>query len=156
LRQSVLLGGLFLGVLSALPIISVANCCCLWTIGGGMITAYLAQQEQREPLRLLDGARLGLLAGLTGAVVWLVAAGVLDVLMAPLQQRMMDFVVRSAPDMPPEARGMMESLGRQASLAARLVVGFFFQLFIQTPFAALGGLLGVALFGTAESQLQQP
>jgi len=69
---------------------------------------------------------------------------------------MMDFVLRSAPDMPPEARGMMESFGRQASLAARLLIGFFFQLFIQTPFAALGGLLGVALFGTAESQLQQP
>ena len=90
MRQSVLLGGLFLGVLSALPIISAANCCCLWTLTGGIITAYLAQQEQREPLRLLDGARLGLLAGLTGAVVWLFAAAVVDVFMSPLQQRMME------------------------------------------------------------------
>ena len=32
--QPVLLGGLFLGVLSALPIISAGNCCCLWTLGG--------------------------------------------------------------------------------------------------------------------------
>jgi hypothetical protein len=155
MRQSVLLGGLFLGVLSALPIISAGNCCCLWTLGGGMITAYLAQQEQREPLRLLDGARLGLLAGLTGAVVWLLAAAVVDVLMAPLQQRMMDFVLRSAPEMPPEARGVMESFGRQASFVARLIIGFFFQLFIQTPFAALGGLLGVATFGKVEQPQQQ-
>lgn len=156
MRQSVLLGGLFLGVLSALPIISAGNCCCLWTIGGGMLTAYLAQQEQREPLRLLDGARLGLLAGLAGAVIWLFAATVVEVLMAPLQQRMVDFVLRTAPDMPPEARGIMEGIGRQASLVGRLVIGFFFQLFIQTPFAALGGLLGVALFGTTAPEPQQP
>ena len=155
MRQSVLLGGLFLGVLSALPIISAGNCCCLWTLGGGVITAYLAQQEQREPLQLLDGARLGLLAGLTGAVVWLFAAAIVDLLMAPLQQRMMDFVLRSAPDMPPEARSMMESFGRQASFVGRLIVGFFFQLFIQTPFAALGGLLGVATFGKVEQPQQQ-
>lgn len=156
MRQSVLLGGLFIGVLSALPIISAGNCCCLWTIGGGILTAYLAQQEQRQPLHLLDGARLGLLAGLAGTIIWLFAAGVVNVLMAPLQQRMIDFVLRTAPDMPPEARGMMEGVNRQASLVASLVIGLFFQLFIQTPFAALGGLLGVALFGATQPQTERP
>ena len=72
-----------------------------------------------------------------------------------LKHRMMEFVLRSAPDIPPEARGMMESFGRQTSLAVRLIVGFCIQLFIQTPFAALGGLLGVAMFGTV-GQPQQP
>ena len=154
MTQSVLLGGLFIGVLSALPIISAGNCCCLWTLGGGMLTAYLAQQQTRQPLRLLDGARLGLLAGLAGAVIWLFTAAVVEVLMAPLQQRMIDFVLRSARDIPPDARGMLESFGREASIAGRLAVGFVFQLFIQTPFAALGGLLGAAVFGGAEQPQQ--
>ena len=148
--QPVLLGGLFLGVLSALPIISAGNCCCLWTLGGGMLTVYLAQQQTAQKLRLIDGARLGLLAGLAGAVIWLVTAVVVDILMSPLQQRMMDFVLRNARDIPPDARGMLESFGREASMAARLAVGFVFQLCVQTPFAALGGLLGVAMFGQTE------
>ncbi len=41
-----LLGGLFIGMLSALPIVSVGNCCCcLWMIGGGVLAAYLRAAE---------------------------------------------------------------------------------------------------------------
>ena len=34
--QPALYGGLFIGVLSALPLINIGNCCCLWVIGGGV------------------------------------------------------------------------------------------------------------------------
>ena len=145
-----MLGGLFLGVLSALPIISAGNCCCLWTIGGGMITAYFAQQETDERLRLLDGARLGVLTGLVGAVVWLFAAAIVEVAMSPLQQRILDFAVSSARDMPAEARGILDGFNRQAPMTTKLALGFMFQLFVQTPFAGLGGLLGVVLFGQVD------
>ena len=117
-----------------------------------MLTVYFAQQQTPRPLRLADGAKLGFLAGIMGAMIWLVTAAAVDVLMAPLQQRMMDFVLRTARDIPPEARDAMENFGRQSTMAMRLAVGFLFQLFVQTPFAALGGLLGVAMFG----QAQQP
>ena len=40
-----LLGGLFIGVLSALPIVGICNCCCLWIVGGGVLAAYLAAAE---------------------------------------------------------------------------------------------------------------
>ncbi len=66
--QPALLGGLFIGVLSALPIISVGNClCCMWVIGGGVLAAYLLQQNQAAPISSSDGAMTGLLAGLVGA-----------------------------------------------------------------------------------------
>jgi hypothetical protein len=45
------LGGLFIGVLSALPIISC--CCCLWMIGGGVLASYL--QSQNQPASLTVG-----------------------------------------------------------------------------------------------------
>lgn len=151
--QAVLLGGLFIGVLSALPIISAGNCCCLWTLGGGIATAFLAQEGTPHPLRLADGARLGLLAGLAGAIIWLFAGAIVDVLMSPLQQRMMDVFLRNARDMPPDARGILEGFSRQTSMAMRLAIGFVLQLFIQTPFAAVGGLLGVAM--SAEAQQPQ-
>ena len=147
MSQAVVLGGLFIGVLSALPIINLANCCCLWILGGGAIAAYLAQQHHPGPFGLMDGARFGFRAGVFGAVVWLLASTVVDVIVAPLQQSAADFMLRSATDIPPDVRSWLENIGNSASLPARMIIGFFFQLFLAAPFAALGGLLGAAIFG---------
>jgi hypothetical protein len=151
LTQAVLLGGLFIGVLSALPIVNIANCCCLWIVGGGTVAAYLAQEGGIRPLSLLAGARVGFRAGLFGAVVWLFASAAVDVMVAPLQQNAADLVLRNATDIPPDVRTMLESLGNSASLPVRMVAGFVFQLFVATPFAALGGLIGAAMFGRREA-----
>src|SRR6266496_5768116 len=70
LTQPALIGGVVMGVLSALPIVSVANaCCCLWIVSGGLIAAYVLQQNQTGPITPGDGALVGLLAGLCGALV---------------------------------------------------------------------------------------
>ena len=158
MSQAVLLGGLFVGVLSALPIINLANCCCLWILGGGAIAAYLAQQQHPGPFGLMDGARVGFRAGIFGAVIWLFASTVVDLLVAPLQQSAADLMLRSATDIPPEVREWLENIGNSASLPARMIIGFFFQLFIAAPFAALGGLLGAAVFGrpAAPPSMQPP
>ena len=37
--QPALLGGVVIGVLSALPVINVANCCCAWILFGGALAA---------------------------------------------------------------------------------------------------------------------
>jgi hypothetical protein len=151
LTQAVLLGGLFIGVLSALPIINLANCCCLWILGGGAIAAYLAQQQQQPgPFGLVAGAQVGFRAGVFGAVVWLFASAVIDLMVAPLQQGAADFMLRNATDIPPDVRSWLENIGNSASLPARMIIGFFFQLFLAAPFAALGGLLGAAIFGRPE------
>jgi len=155
LTQPVLLGGLFIGVLSALPIINIANCCCLWILGGGALTVYLAQQDDPRTLSPLDGARLGFRAGVFGAVVWLFAAAVVGVMLAPLQQRAAELVLRNATDIPPDVRSWLDALGRSSSTTATLVVGLLFQLCIAAPFASLGGLIGAAVFGRSE-QPQQP
>src|SRR5690348_3766854 len=120
MTQAVLLGGLFIGVLSALPIVNVANCCCMWILGGGIITAYLAQQDAPRPLALLDGAKLGFGAGVFGAVVWLFAAAAVDVMVAPLQRNAADLWLRTATDIPPDVRSMLQNLGGSASLVTRL------------------------------------
>ena len=51
-----LIGGAAMGVLSALPIVNMGNCCCLWVLGGGAIAAYLLQQDHPAPINLGDGA----------------------------------------------------------------------------------------------------
>ena len=155
MTQAVLLGGLFIGVLSALPIVNIANCCCLWIVGGGALTVYLAQQDDPRPLSPMDGARLGFRAGVFGAVVWLFASAAVDVMVAPLQRRAADLMLRNATDVPPDVRSWLEEMGGSSSISARLILGLLFQLCIAAPFASLGGLLGAAISGSAE-QPQQP
>ena len=60
-----ILGGLFIGVLTALPIVNC--CCCLWMVGGGFLAAYLESQRQPTSLSIMQGARVGLMAGVVGA-----------------------------------------------------------------------------------------
>ena len=69
-HQPALLGGLFIGVLSALPVVSSANaCCCLWVVAGGVLVVYLQQQNTPLPVETADAVLGGLIAGLIGAVI---------------------------------------------------------------------------------------
>jgi hypothetical protein len=146
LTYAALLGGLFIGILSALPIVNIANCCCLWITGGGFIAALLTQQPGAPPLGTRRGALAGLLAGVVGACVWLVAASALDVIVAPLQDRLVAQVLQNADDYPPEVRRWLESVGNSASTPSRIAAGFVFQLFAGLVFAPAGGAIAGAWF----------
>jgi hypothetical protein len=144
--QPALLGGLFIGILSALPIVSVGNCCCLWIIGGGFLAAYLDSQTAPQNLPIGRGALDGFLAGVVGAFVWLFMASALDGLLGPLQQRVAEEMARRAQAMPPETRAWFDALASRSSSPLRYVVGFFFQMFVGMIFATIGGMLGALFF----------
>jgi hypothetical protein len=139
-----LLGGLFVGVLSALPIVNVANCCCLWIFTGGILAAYVLQQNESEPIGSARGAGVGLMAGVIGAGMWLVVSLLLEPIVGPLQERMMASA-RNAGDMPPDMRAWFDMFASRGSLAARLSLGFLVQLVAGLVFSTLGGLVGSAI-----------
>jgi hypothetical protein len=145
--QPVLLGGIVMGVLSALPIVNIGNCCCLWVISGGALAAYLLQQNQSMPITSGDGATVGLMAGIVGAVVHTVVSIPVTLLMGPIQSRFMERILQNAGDVPPEMQPIFESLrhGGAFSIVA-LVIGFMFMLVVGIIFGALGGLLGATMF----------
>ena len=131
-------------MLSALPLISAANlCCCLWVVSGGVVAAYLLQQNRATPLTASDGAVVGLFAGVIGAFVYLVLSIPINILVAPMERAVLQRLAETAGAMPPEFR---EYVGGYVSGAAAVVVGFVFMLFVGSIFSTLGGLLGVALF----------
>ncbi len=141
-----LLGGLFIGVLSSLPYIKGGNiCCCLWVISGGMLAAWLMQQNTPRPISIGEGALVGLLSGVVGTAVWVVW-GVLGLLLfASSPFDMADFqraMTEGGRDVPPEAREALENL----SPAVILVVGGVIWAVVSMVFATLGGLLGAMLF----------
>jgi len=144
--RSAALGGLFIGVLSALPVVGAANCCCcLWIVSGGALAAYLQVQQENRTLTGGEGAAVGALAGVIGAFVWLPIVVMVALVLGPFQEAMLEEIVRNARDMPPEAREILENMSRSRS-AAGYVVLFFFQLVMGSLFAALGGLLGAMYF----------
>ena len=150
--QAVVFGGLFIGVLSALPIVELGNCCCLWIIGGGTLTAWLLQRDRAEPLSLGEGAFSGFLAGIVGAFVSVAVSVPIDLATAPFQRRMMEFMMNSGSDMPPEFREMMEGLSSTEGVLFAAVLGFVTMLIAGMIFSTLGGLLGVLLFRPSTPQ----
>lgn len=145
--QPALLGGLFIGVLSALPVISIGNaCCCLWVIAGGVLAAWLLQQNQSTPIEAGDGATIGLLAGIIGAGVFLVISIPVGLIFGPMQADMMRQILESAGDMPPEAREALENMQHGGASIVGALLGFVVMLFVGVAFGALGGLLGALMF----------
>jgi hypothetical protein len=140
-----------MGVLSALPIISVGNaCCCLWVVSGGAIAAYLYQQNKTTPITPGDGALVGLLAGLAGAVIRTVVSIPIDIIAGPKEQEMLRRVMDSG-NLPPEARDLLEQFTRAGAtggvyLVLSLIFGLMFWLFVGGVFSTLGGLLGALIF----------
>ena len=147
--QPVLFGALFMGVLSALPIVEWGNvCCCLWVIGGGVVTAYLMQRGQPASIELGQGALGGFLAGVLGAVITSVLTGLISLVTGPVQEGTMesirDGMLNSGADVPPEVLEMLDTFGSSGFLF--FLVGFIFWLLAGMVFSTLGGLLGAAIF----------
>src|SRR5215471_18587311 len=69
--QPALTGGMFLGLLSSLPIIQAGNClCCMWVLlGGAIATVMLTKQRPLNQITYGDGAFAGVLSGSFGAVI---------------------------------------------------------------------------------------
>jgi len=149
--QPALFGGLVMGVLSALPIVSAGNiCCCLWVIIGGVVAAYLLQQNTSAPITPGDGALVGLLAGLIGAVVQTVISIPVDILVGPMQRELAQRVLDMAGNVPPEMRDMIERVGRRNQAMPYMIIGrmvaLMFGLCIGAVFSTLGGLVGAMIF----------
>lgn len=144
--QPALLGGVTIGVLSALPVINLANCCCAWILFGGALSAYLMQQNHPEPIQVGDGAIVGLLAGLVGAFVWLIVSVPISTALAPFQSDMAGRIIRDAGDMAPEMRAIFENMAGAPAIGVGLILGFFVMLCVSTVFGMLGGLFGALMF----------
>jgi hypothetical protein len=141
-----LYGGVFIGVLSALPLINLANCCCLWVLGGGVLATYLVQQNHPYPVTAADGALTGLLAGAIGGVLGVLLSIPIEMAMGPFQQRIIERFILSNPQVTPEMRDAVENMARGGANAVMIVMRLFFGVCIGAIFGMLGGLLGVALF----------
>jgi hypothetical protein len=155
--QPALVGGLFIGVLSALPIVGVFNCCCcLWVVSGGMIAAYLMQNASPLAITVGDGALGGLMAGLIGAIVDAILSVPIRLMTGPLQTRLWQRFAENARDMPDSLRSLMEQGGTNGGLLIGMIARFMFMLVIGAVVATIGGMIGAAIFSRGKPAVAPP
>lgn len=137
-----LLGGLLIGVLSALPFVSM--CCCLWVIAGGVLTTYLLQERLTTPVTAGDATIAGLFAGIIGAILSTVLSQLLALVRGLNFADAIDEVIGQG-RLPPEWTGALEQV-RDMSPAMFIIGSLLVSMLIFPIFSMLGALLGVALF----------
>ena len=143
-HQPALLGGLFIGVLSSLPIVNMANiCCCLWVVTGGVLTAYLQQQARPEPIETADAVLGGLIAGVLGAVLAWIALIAMSDFNDPYFQEQFRSQLEGNPAINDEMRDRIMAFFTGRNMA--VIMGAIY-LPTFAVFGMLGSLLGVALF----------
>jgi hypothetical protein len=124
-----LLGGLIVGILSAIPLINY--CCCIWTLGGGVLAAFLYIKSSPTPVKMGDGAMVGGLAGVVGGVIYFLLSLPINIFfgMAAMEQQLS----RSGISIP-------------FSGVVLVLLSSFIGAIILALLTALGGILGVAIF----------
>jgi hypothetical protein len=153
-RIAVAAGGATAAVLTMLPLVGMGNCCCcLWMWVGGALAAYLARPADRK-MELSDGAFVGLVTGVSAAVITLL----LDIVMWAVGAAMIEGSIHAAEAM----SGMSDAA---SDWAVRLtyvlsgplgwVISFAVNLVFFPLFCTLGGLAGAALFGKGPRERTQ-
>jgi hypothetical protein len=140
-------GGLFIGVLSALPFINLGNCCCcLWVVSGGVLAAYLRQQQLLFAMAASEGALVGLMAGIIGGLLGSVLSIPMHFVTQPFEGWMLEWI-RNNPDLPSELRAAFEQWAEQPRFGpVAFIISTCTNVVVGLIFGMLGGLLGVAIF----------
>jgi hypothetical protein len=140
-HQPALLGGLLIGLLSALPV--VGGCCCLWAAVGGMLAVYLQQQRMPGPIQSGEAAVSGLIAGIIGAVLATLATWLAFLVVGPVAQDAVQRALESNPAVSPEMRDFITNM---VSGRGVILLKLCINLPVYAVFSMLGGLLGMAFF----------
>jgi hypothetical protein len=150
--QPALIGGGAMGALAIItamvPVPLVSWCCCLWGVLGGVLAVYIYVKRSPTPVRMGDGAMLGLLAGAIGGLIYaLIAFPVTYFAIDPelVQSQIQDRLRRS---------------GSQFDIRPYwvwfLMLSVFLGGLILTALSLIGGLIGVPIFEKRQSNVAPP
>ena len=149
--QPALIGGLVAGLLSVVPVISIG--CCLWGLAGGAVAAYML--IRRSPMFRVttgDGAVVGTLAGLFGALIMLAIN--VPVTLMRWGQVVETIKSQAANQSDPSAQESINNFIaflQNHSVLGALMIWVIFAVVV-VGLATLGGILGVAMFEKRKGQ----
>ncbi|HZS04090.1 MAG TPA: hypothetical protein VFD58_04575 [Blastocatellia bacterium] len=160
-QKPALIGGLIVGLLSSLPIVSIGNaCCCMWALIGGAVAAKMLIDRSPQRVKAGDGAMIGVMAGGIGAGISLIIGIPLALIMGPafygIARRVAE--MSNDPNLQQAVQQMTAQMGAQ-SFGQRLlssVLSGVIMAVLLIGFTTLGGLLGVAIFEKRKDQTPPP
>lgn len=126
-----LLGGLIVGILSAIPFLNY--CCCIWGIGGGVLAGFLYIKSSPIPVKVGEGAVIGVLTGLVGAVLYFVIGFPIAYFLSGAQ--MEEALRTTGVQLPEGVSGLM-----------LIVLSILIGALILLVLAIIGGLISVPIF----------
>lgn len=140
-----LVGGLIAGVLSlVLSLVPVAGLgCCLWALLGGALATMMLVKSSPQPVKSTDGAKIGLLAGFVGGLLYFVIGTPVLIYRLPGMIEVMSTDSR-VPVKYQEVYAQL--LGNRPLIFVICVMITLIVALIILGFSALGGMLGVAIF----------
>ena len=140
-----LIGGVLLGLLSAIPFVNWVNiCCCAWAILGGILASYLYVKNSATPANAGDGALVGAMAGGIGAVIYLILGIPLAILSGGVMREMMINLMANLD--PRQAEIFRQQMEMQGSGISGIIIQSLIGAVLLVVFAVIGGLIGIPLF----------
>ena len=147
--QPALTGGMFLGLLSSLPILQAGNClCCMWVLlGGAIATVMLTKQRPLNQITYGDGAFAGVLSGAFGAVIGTIVQMAVRAMTSRLvqsQQQAVEDALNKA-NIPDPWRDWLSRMASGEVSRFTLLFTLFSNLLVYALFAMIGGILAIAI-----------
>jgi len=164
-HRSILIGAAVVAGISALPGISLINCCCCAGIlFGGALAVFFYQkdfQPDMPPMETSDALIIGLLSGIFGAIGATVLSSLFLLAVGPMEseflmniwKRVIENLAENGTipyDVADKLFEEMENSMAEAMSIGGIMVGFFFNIIIFPIFGMLGGLIGYGIFRKKE------
>jgi hypothetical protein len=148
--KSAIIGGVVLGLLSAIPFVNFVNaCCCAWAIAGGALAVYLYIQKSSHAVSVGEGAGIGAIAGAVGAIINLIIGIPLQLITGSAMTSIVtNLMARANPqgaDIIRQQIEIQQNLGFGERLLLAIpgaLIGFVLILI----FATIGGMIAVPIF----------
>jgi hypothetical protein len=156
--QPALTGGMFLGFLSSIPVISAGNCLCgMWVLLGGGIATVMLTKQRPSGIKYGDGAFAGVLSGLFGAVVGTIVQMSFRAMASRVfesEQQELERLWQQMGAPGPIPDWLLRALSGEIS-AVTVIITFIGNVLFYSLFAMIGGILAVAILEKRKRQPQK-
>jgi hypothetical protein len=138
-------GGLLIGIVSGVPFLSWINCaCCAGVMAGGILAVNLFRRDldPRYHMDMGDGAQLGLMAGVFGAIVATALSQVFATVSFEMVRKIISTYVQD-----PEMEALFDRFRPDSFARGLIFIGFLINLVFYSIFGLIGGLIGISWYG---------
>lgn len=165
--NSTLIGGILMGVITGLPIISMLNtcCCCGGVMLCGLISLYLYKKEFKDEtihLESSDALIIGVVTGLFGAlfcnligvVSYLIFGNIDEEMVIKALEWLKTRIPQAAEQIDEKLYTLQQSIDEGLTMK-KVIFNVFFNVIFFPIFAMLGALIGYGIFRT-KKQISTP